>query len=267
MVKKQLVFYFHVPDDYETNVAIRMHYACLYRYRDIFDAAEFFISYTEESKKYEMAVKYSLLNIFHDKDVRFKDVENGDFREATTFKENIVDKLDKFDNTIVFFGHTKGTTNVVTFSESSERFLKWIYALYFYSLEFMYEVEKKLIAAYHGRMRSLFGSLMTRLPGGRVMYAGTFYWINPMAVANDLKFDSVTPVKFADRLYAEMFPTMYGDGVINDTYISKVDGHSCIESNLGDFDPYHDDFDEIIKYYGDYDLFMKNYNELIKEIQ
>lgn len=265
MLKKQLVFYFHVPDDYETNVAIKMHYACLWKYRDIFDIVEFFISCTENSKKYLMSVKYSLLNIFENKDIRFKEVENDSFCEVRAFKENIIDKLDTFENTLVFFGHTKGTTNVTNYPERVPNILKWIYALYFYSLEFMYEVEKKLIGAYYGRFRSIFGSLSTVAKEGQhLYYPGTFYWMNPMAITNDINNGEIVVPKMADRIYAEFFPSVYKH---DEYFMGKTDGHNGVMAADGTFDYYQCDFDDVVRYYGDYDLFMKNYNELIKEIQ
>ena len=160
MIKKHLIFSFFIPNDYETNIAIKMHYACLWKYHDLFDSAEFFIASTDESKKYVDSVKLSLLNIFPCKDIRLKEIENDLFYESRVLKDYVIDKLDEFKETMIFFGHTKGTNDVTRYGGPGEgnRFLKWIYGLYFYSLEFIDEAERKLFTAYHGRFHTFFGS-------------------------------------------------------------------------------------------------------------
>jgi len=268
MIKKHLIFSFFIPNDYETNIAIKMHYACLWKYSSIFDSAEFFITSTEESKKYINSVKLSLLNIFPCKDIRFKEIENDFFYESRVLKDYVIDRLDGFKETMVFFGHTKGTNDVARYGGAGkgERFLKWIYGLYFYSLEFVGEAEIKLFTAYHGRFHTFFGSFPIVTDEDRCFCGGDFYWINPMALNKDIQTGEVKLLEMWDRAYAEDLPKIYNRNLIDGYIIGKTGGHNCIESKLWDLDFYDGNFDDIVRYYGDYDLFMRGYNELLKDV-
>ena len=177
MLSRRLVFHFYVPQDYETNIAIKFHKECLKRYANVFDKAVFYVSVDEATKKYSQDVKEFILNLKEWEDVRIRVIQNDMLREARTFKTEIIDKLDTFNDEIIFFGHTKGASNVANFPDHAEHFLKWIHSLYFYSLEFMPEVEKKLLSAYQGRWRSLFGPLMSICADGHPVYPGAFFWI------------------------------------------------------------------------------------------
>lgn len=269
MIKKHLIFHFFIPDDYETNVAIKMHYACLWKYSNVFDSAEFFISSTEESKIYIGSVKQSLINVFQCKDIRFKEVENDPYFEARTFKENVLYRIEEYEETMVFFGHTKGVRDVVMFEESKEFFLKWIYALYFYSLEFVKEAELKLFTIFHGRKYTFFGSLpLVYTDGTNCIFAGAFYWTNPMTLRKDIKSGEVIPKSFNDRAFAEEFPSIYKRTFNNGFVMCKTGGHNCIEGNWDDFEFFGDgNFDDIAMHFGEYDKFIEGYNELINEIQ
>lgn len=268
MVKKHLIFSFFIPDDYETNIAIRMHYACLLKYSYLFDSAEFFIASTEGSKKYVNSVKLSLVNIFPCKDIRIKEIENDLFYESRVLKDYVIDRLDEFKETMIFFGHTKGTNDVTRYGGAGEdgHFLKWIYGLYFYSLEFIGEAERKLFTIFHGRHHTFFGSFPTIDESDRCFLAGDFYWINPMALKKDIETGEVKISEMWDRAYAEDLPTIYERKLINGYVICKSGGHNCIESKIWEFDFYDGNFDDIIMHYGDYDLFMDGYNKLLSSM-
>lgn len=269
MLKKHLIFHFFIPDDYETNIAIRMHYACLHKYSGLFDSAEVVISYTKDSEKYIKSVQFSLLNVLKIRDVRMIVKENDLFCEAQTLNEYFCNNIQYFNNTLVFFAHTKGVTNVNSscyYEYGIERFLMWIYALYFYSLEFIDEVENMLIFAHLGRIRAIYGPMQTK-SGDGVFYPGAFYWLNPMTIKNDINSGEISLPLFDNRVFAERFPLMYKYVETPKYRMGKSDGHNGVISNDGDFDHYYGDFDEIIKYYGEYDLYMKGYNEMLKQIQ
>lgn len=267
MIEKLLVFNFFVPDDYETNLAIKMHLECLKRYAHVFDRVEFYLSTRSDDKSLMLRAKKDIFSLYQWKDIKMKVLDNNDFCEASTFKENIIDKIDKFNNTLIFFGHTKGTTNVVNFSYCAEHFLKWVHALYFYSLEFVDEMEKRLLYAFHGRQCSLFGPLMSICDDGHPVYPGAFYWLNPMAVTNDLRSGEIKIGKLADRIYAEAFPGNYKTYEISGFQMSKVNGHNCIYSRGEQFDMYSCNFDDVVRYFGDYESFFAQYNEIMEKIQ
>lgn len=266
MIEKLLVFHFFVPDDYETNLAIKMHLECLRRYASVFDRAEFYISTRSGNETLLTKAKKEIFSLYQWNDIKIKVVEADDFCEARTFKENVVDKIDKFNDTLIFFGHTKGTTNVVNFSDNAEHFLKWIHALYFYSLEFVYEVEKKLLCAFQGRFRSLFGPMMEVNDNGHAGYPGAFYWLNPMAISNDRARGYVKIDKLADRIFVEAFPSIYKYYEINGMPMGRADGHNCIYSRSGQFNMYRCNFDEVVNYFGESEKFFAQHNEIMAKI-
>ena len=265
MIKKHLIFSFFIPNDYETNEAIKMHYACLWKYHHLFDSAEFFIRSTEESSVYVDSVKMTLTNIFKCKDLRLKEIENDCFNESRVVKDYLVDRLDQFEDTMVFVGHTKGTNDVARYggTGAGESFLKWIYGLYFYSLEFIEEAEKKLFTVFHGRYHTFFGSFPTTIDDSKCFLSGNFYWVNPMALNYDIKTGEIAIPNMWNRMYAEDLPTLYKRIIVNGAVICKTGGHNCIESKLWEYDFYDGDFDDIIKHYGEYEMFMDGYNKII----
>jgi len=269
MIKKHLVFHFFIPDDYETNIAIKVHYGCLAKYCNVFDSAEFFIASTDMSKKYINDVKCNIINVFKCKDIRFKEIENDPFFEARTFKENVIDKIDEMEETMVFFGHTKGVRDVVMFQNNREFFLKWIYALYFYSLEFVREAEIKLFTIFHGRPYVFWGSLpLVYTDETNCILAGTFYWTNPMTLSKDIKNGEVELKRFNDRAFAEELPSIYKRTFNRGYVMCKTGGHNCVEGKWDEFEFFGDgNFDDVVRHYGEYDKFMEGYNELIRQIQ
>lgn len=252
IVKKRLVFYFFIPEDYETNVAIKFHIACLRMYANIFDSATFYISYNDNEKKYVNEVKDILYNLKEWNDITIRVAKNDLFCEARCFKEDIIDKIDLFNEEIVFFGHTKGVTNVLDYPDNMENILKWIFCCYFYSLEFPEEAIKETFFAH----RIFYGSMLMDYPHSEgAYYAGAFYWLNPMKIKNS-KINGTIPV-LADRAYAESFPMLYrfknGDGYLSSHY----------RKYLYFTDLYYANFDDLINFYGDYDAFMKRYNDIL----
>lgn len=256
-MKKTLVFHFFIPDDYETNIAIKIHYACLEKYCGVFDVAEFFIASTEYSRRYIDDVKARLLRIFKCKDIRFAEVENSEFYEAKTFKEQIIDRLEQL-NSLVFFGHTKGTIDVNGKSRI-QNILMWIYGMYFYNLEFIAEAEIKLIKGYQCNLSRIFGAFCQSIDRpDKAYYAGTFYWLNAPSVYNDVKSGKIYVPKLSSRFYGENFPFVYclENGVESrmSRYTGFVNLHEC-------------NMEDVIREYGDYDCFMEGYNEIIEKIK
>ena len=261
MIEKRLIFHFFIPSDYETNPAIGMHYRCLEKYHKVFDAAEFFISSTEESAKYTEDVKAKLFSIFKCKDIRIKEVENDEFYESRTFKEQVIDRIAGF-NGLIFFGHTKGVGDVNRFIDNMENILMWVYGLYFYSLEFMDEVMNKLVRGQMGMASIMYGSFCQTLDEKwtKAIYSGTFFWINAKSLADDIENGVIKVPRMANRFFDEEFPLVYN---FNGCWgkLSSWDNNYTRQ-----IDMYRYDIAEVTKMIGNYDNFIEGYNDIREKI-
>lgn len=265
MVEKTLIFHFYVPVDYKDNIAIRMHLECLRMYSQVFNHAIFIIAVNEGTRHFVEEVERDIIECGFSGDVRFVVAENDAYGEARTFNEWIYERLKDY-NGLVFFGHTKGVTNVVKYPEYVNNTMHWIFALYFYSLEFIEEMEAKVIGAAFGYFRTFFGPLLMKCPNVNGVdseaahYPGTFYWVNTRRLSEDIESGCAKKMLIKDRFFAEDVPTsykFYNCAKILDSRMSMWMDHT---------DLYHGDFDKIIRFYGDYDLYMERYNEIIKKI-
>ena len=258
MLKKKIIYHFFIPKDYETNIAVKLHRECLKMYCNNFDSAVFYISTDEDTEKYVQDVRDFLFNLREWPDIRIRVIRNDIFCEARTFKEEILDKLDDFNEEVIFFGHTKGVTNVVKYANNAESIMKWIYACYFYSLETEYanEAVKELIYGY----RAFYGSVLMASPDSNgAFYAGTFYWMNPMRfkiINKDVDFYN----RLSNRSLAEEYPSYFwfkdGDGYLFSHY----------NKYLYNRDLYTGNFDDVVRFFGDYDMFMEKYNEIKEKL-
>ena len=259
MLTKKLIFHFFIPKDYETNIAIKFHCECLKLYCHEFDSAIFYISVDEDTEKYARDVRNFLFNLREWPDIRIRIIRNDIFCEARTFKEEILDKIDGFNEEIVFFGHTKGVTNVIKYSNNVDNILKWVYACYFYSLDPLYSTEavKELIYGY----RAFYGSVLMQCPDSdNAFYAGTFYWMNPMRF-RIINKDIDSYNRLSNRSLAEEYPSYFwfkgGDGYLFSHY----------NRYLYNTDLYNGDFSKVVEFFGDAENFMSRYNMIINKIR
>jgi len=265
MVKKTLVFHFYVKEDFENNVAMKFHLAILKHYANIFDKVIFCISVDNLNDTELIArAERAILDCGFKKEIQFIPVENDMYREAATFKSQILDKLKDIEG-IVFFGHVKGVTNVNTFSHRAEHFLKWILALYFYSLEFADEAELKLVGIYQGLRRTFFGPLYTLSKDvGIGWYPGTFFWLNPKKLYNDIQEGVCKLTEIDDRDWVECLPSIYK---YNDGW-GRCTSHNDVVMYDGVIDLYKEcDWDFITNFYGEKDKFFDLYYKLYNEIK
>lgn len=260
MIKRHLVFHFYVPKEYKGNVAIRMHLECLKMYSSLFDSAVFSLCFEDDDKSLAIEVEKDIMDCGFVKDVRFIIEDNTLLTESVTFKNHVIDHLDELDG-MVFFGHTKGVTNVKNENYNIENIKKWIFSLYFYSFEFIDEAEKILFYPQPWQA-TFFGPLKTTYDGGNTFhYPGTFFWLNPSMLYNDIRSGFVEIPKLANRTYAEDMPFIYKE---SDT-CHRVACHNGLSSHhLG---LYNVNFDSVIRFFGDYEYFMIKYNEIIEKIK
>lgn len=259
MIKKTLVFRFFVPKEYKENIAIKMHFECLKRYSHIFDASIFSICFEDDDMSRAIEVEKDIMDCGFTKDVRFILEENHPLTESIAIKKYILDKLEDFDG-LIFFGHTKGVTNVKTYSWDIESKLKWIYCLYFYCLEFMDDVITNLIYSYP-YISTFYGPLKSTTDDCKTFYyPGTFYWINPKNLLNDINDGLVSIPKLGNRAFGENLPQIYKT-------TNTCHAVACHNQNwMHWYDLYNGDMDAVVKFFGDEELFYEKYNEIKKNI-
>ena len=258
-MKKTLVFHFYVPKEYKENEVIRMHLVFLKEYAHIFDSAIFSICFEEKTDELVNEVEHDILSLGFNKDIRMVIEENTILTESVTFKKHIIDRLGELEG-MVFFGHTKGVTNKKDHPKRYEDIKKWIYALYFYNLEFVGEVERMLFYS-HPWQATFYGALRTTYDKGVTFnYPGTFFWLNPSLLYNDIESGLVKIPKVANRSFVEDLPFIYTESETLHRVVCHNNAwtHPCGYYNV--------DFDIVVKFFGDFELFTKRYNELMGRV-
>ena len=192
-IKKTLVYSFFVNKEWADAVTNRIHFECLKFYSYIFDEIKITLLIDDVNDVNTIAsVEKLFLDIFKQKEITFKVLENNIFREASVFYNEIASKIGKIDG-LVFFAHNKGITNV--------------------TLGYGEEVVKKLTderyIAY-GSLPDFVNAEENSTPyldmgKGNFMYTGTFFWLNAGTLNNYLSKSNTQIPQFTDRWYAENF--------------------------------------------------------------
>lgn len=203
---KKLVFSFFVSEDTYGLKINDIHFRCLHRYRDVFDTVDVTLivnSREDNCMDFAYDAETRFLRIFRGKDISFSIIDNNEFRESRVFYDKIASKLD--DNELVFFGHNKGVSNVSRFND--REIYTWVCGMYYYSLNFMDEVDKALVG---GKFFS-FGSFLTRNEEPERYnkygwyYIGTFFWINCVKLRSYMRTHGIGLPEMGDRFYDEEF--------------------------------------------------------------
>ena len=211
-MKKKLVFHFYADENWCNNRAVRIHLKCLKHYSYVFDEVLIVLSISNELNSTEIyKIKEEIIKAINVPVLTIKTVNNTPLREAKTFYDEVV--LGDTDNYLIFFGHTKGYTNytddIITNSVDD-----WIIGLYFLSLEYYEEAEKKLCLSTRDENSFFFGSFCQVAwdgsPSVGSSYAGSFFWLNMGTIKSHLTAEYRLP-PLNDRYYAEFFPGLcYG---------------------------------------------------------
>lgn len=233
-MKKKLVFSFSVFNDCLNNRAIKIHLKCLKYYANVFDEALFVLNDDENDNNNTdnntadnfIGVKQQLISLPF-KNIQIIEKKGNCLYESQVFYDNVITKLNSFNDTLIFFGHTKGCTNYNDDRFNKDNIDTWITALYFLSLFDINDVENQLIKQAEPRF---FGSLLAEtkddninnLPNEFPMYQGNFFWLNPGRIYNDIITSHTTIPQFYDRWFTEYLPgKMYPDGHNNNIIIAK----------------------------------------------
>lgn len=208
-MKKRLVFYFYVGDEdsWDNNEAYRLHLACLNYYSSVFDEAMIVISTDISDKNVIGNIKKAIIENIRIPSITVKIAESTPLRESKTFYDEVVNS--DYEG-IIFFGHSKGVTNIVNPSYNHDNIVDWILGLYFLSLNYSEEAERCLSFSTSELNSPFFGSFTCVNRDGSFylpsVYSGTFFWINMRAIRNRFNIEGKELPKMATRMSSEEFP-------------------------------------------------------------
>ena len=233
-MKKKLIFSFSVFENCLDNRAIKIHLNCLRYYANIFDEATFILNNGElDNNPNFLEVKQQLIKLPF-KNITIKEKRGSYLYESQVFYDEIITKLKSFNNTLVFFGHTKGCTNY------GGRFKQddidtWITGLYYLSLSDLIDVEQALIKEFEPRF---YGSFLSEtkddktLPNGFALYQGSFFWLNPGRIYHDIITNTINIPQLYDRWFAEYLPgKMYEKGIHKNILLSKYNRYTFFNND------------------------------------
>lgn len=259
-MKRKLIFSFYLSKDWETSFSNKIHLACLAMYAKQFDYATFIIIYDLENESLVPALKHKIIDIGFE-NVEFILKENSLFREAKPFYEEVVLKLDSY-NDMIMWGHNKGITNIYV---PKKLLFNWLTSLYFGTIGLIDECEKKFISNYYGGEKYFYGTLLVEGKGeNNGFYGGSFFLMNPVSIMKAIKRKGIELPKLSNRSYVEEFPgALFGMdrlGSFNDAYIFNK------YSNFYEYTAEDWENTFILIFKGKNDIFKKMQNEIWKTI-
>lgn len=236
-MKKILIYYIYVTDDFFERITNLANIECLRRYSHIFDEARIFLSLDDtENVSLITRIEHLFIDMNFRGNLSFVIHKNDEWRESRIVKEEIADKLNAYGEDLIFFAHGKGFSNLDTGYEK-ESMLHWVVGCYYMSLAFPDEAINLITGMNTFSAYGSFPLVMKgekQMPGdyltkdeqylGRIKYnwcySGTFFWINPAKLYDHMAiFRQETPLIF-DRYYSEK----YLGNVMS--YESNATGHS-----------------------------------------
>lgn len=264
MTKKRLVFYWYASRKYINDITYKLHLACFRHYFKMFDSGVFVIS-VDDLRDSELIKETEKVIIDNSNinNIQFDVIQNDSLCEVNAFKKHIIGYKPEY-NEIIFFAHTKGLRIFNDYPGWTEYYINWVLCLYFYSLNFTDEVEKKILGGIGGNNSAFYGPIMafdSKEECKGLFYPGTFYWVNINKIRNDEKNGLITIPNFCYRASVEDFPKIYNDTDITNTshdnkYMEKA--------------PYYYDvvdYDNLTDYYGNKDEYKSLKDKIINEIR
>lgn len=255
-MNKKLVFSFYLSRDTFDREINQLHFSCLSEYAHIFDEIIFVIIANDtEDTELIKKLQRKVIDLPYTGTITFKIVKNNDFRESYVFKTEVIDRLGEDD--LVFFAHNKGISNV-EWANKRQIYL-WVVGMYYYSLNFMEEVDSKLV---RGKYLS-YGSFLTENKdidnrGTKYgwSYIGTFFWMNSKKVKDYIELNNVYTPQLSDRFFDEDFL-----GNIYPKDLKMAGSHNDIYiRNAGDYYSFAENY--IRTLYGDANDFYEFYNRM-----
>lgn len=211
-VKTTMVFHFYADENYESNEAYALHLKCLKEYSCILDKITMVLSVKDMNNLDLISkLKRDIISVLNCNNIEFIVDENTLYYEALTFKKYVIDRFRDYDG-LVFFGHSKGYSNVLNEKVNKQNIILWIESLYYLNFHFIDEalqhfMTKSPIIRTFGTFSFLDNKEKIRPDEA---YQGTFFWLNPKQILEDVKYYSNSEsiediVGLCDRGYAERF--------------------------------------------------------------
>ena len=251
-MRKTLVFHLYVSDDYETNIAYKIHEECLRVFNYLFDNIKITIALDDLNNKDAINWAFQWINnVFCGFPMEITVVKNSPYREGSTFKEKV---LNNQEDDLVFFFHSKGITNFANENLVKESIFNWICGIYYFNL---YDKSNAIDILETGT-KAMCGAFLVLPPKEDVIrykpfFAGTGYWINLRVLRNLIKCGVVKDLECSDRFFAEKYPGT----VLNVEEEWGLEGAKTTKLLLGPEDGAYfytgtkEDWDKIINIYED----------------
>lgn len=264
--KSRLVFHFYVPENWRDYEMVKYHIKLLKHYSSCFTDIVFVLAFDDiNNKKLITEFELVLLDCNFNCNITFKAVENTYLYESKTLYDEIVSKLDKLDG-ITFFGHSKGIGNEKFQNTDIEKIKEWVCALYYFSLEDIYDVYSNLYGVWgitYGPLKVTYETIDNK---NHWMYSGTFYWINCQRLYDRVKRYDIELRHCTDRFFSELW---LGDAIPLWNGCNKPNiASSYNEAFLINATNFYDDIDSYIHLVAKpeiYEDFMRLKNEIDNE--
>lgn len=210
--KVSLIFSFYLTDDFDTNIANKMHFCCLKKYNSYFFES-LFVILIDDPTNYKLISRFekTIIDCGFVNNVKFEVIKNHAYREAYVFKTYIIDRLHDYNN-LVCFAHNKGVTNVIDPTKDVNSILTWIFTLYFGIFNYFDEAIQRMIQ--ENSISLFFGSCLSNKhyvddkfdTGFAPIYNGTIYLLSPGEIIDYTNMRGIKISPLSNRWYAEHFP-------------------------------------------------------------
>lgn len=282
-MKKMLLYYCYCyPLNYELipehiKYGYEMHFYLLDHYKDIFDKVKIILGIDNKNNPYEILKFYKekFKEIFKDKDLEIVLVENNPiFRDAAVYKNIFIKNLEEYKDYLLFFSQSKGLGNINERADWVKDLIplyEWIYALYYFNLENIKNIEDSLINKNicHGALYLDFLSEKNKLSAGdklgyrfsktKWLYSGSFQWININKLLNHISENSINldrlPIMqryFSEDFLGNIIPVEFAGGPKTKFY---YDDYKNIDNHIKELYPE-----------ADYMEFLNNFNKFFNVI-
>lgn len=247
-MKKTLLYNMYVDGFVTEHKMYDIHKRCLMYYSHVFDKMIFYVNVNDLNNTVliDDAINW-IMEICGDKPYDIKVRKNTKLCECETFREEILLNRNAHKDTLVFFAHSKNVSrvdeNLIPYVTNIpflvDSVLKWSTTLYFYSLNFIDEMESRLLGCplppeiFYGplmtQLRDPTTSPMLRMNKGNVFYAGCFWWLNVNKLFNYIDNDIIKLPEIDDRYWLEMLPGViggrekFGDGCVSHNDVAIFD--------------------------------------------
>ena len=272
-MKKTLVYHIYLCDDIDTNKAYKINMECLKYFIHIFDKV-IFVNVMDDLD--DMALRKKGLDFITEigykgeTNIVFK--KNTDIGETATVRDFVFND-EKQNDSIIFFGHTKGIGNFRKNSDNDfNKFsmAMWIMVLYFYNFNFIKEVEDNFVGR-DTHIRLFYGTLLMIYKDRKVVsipkyhYSGSFYWVNKPFIK---KLGLPNDYPYSSRYDAEFLPGYYG---AEDKYCSMFGSHNekrlVLDELLGAFYCMSEKtWGDLLEIIGEKDSFLKFKETIEKKV-